>query len=197
MPFRRLALAGLMLALAAVLSGCGEDIRAERERENAGDVLRGDLTVAIRSAEQVLSSMGYQVDRKPTYKGPDQAGVEITGDHEQDVKVDEAGQAVAKNVLFGVLGAASVGTITTPSAGHVPVSKGEIIQVYLSRRWDGAYDKAQPDVTTAMVRGNTYTRDLKGKYYDKQDLDALRMDQLRDKIQASIVATYRAYHRKI
>ena len=166
------------LFLIAAFSGCsgmGTSMhRVGRMGQNKGYEIPADMPVVETSAMDVLKTRGYDVSVKA----------------DPDSGAENAGQVVIGQRITNY---ASVpgGTASGVSA---PAQMGtrDLVDVYLSKKWQMGDDRAAINVTLVNIVGGSYLRKSAGGVEVETELSQASIEELRDQIERSVSDSRRA-----
>jgi hypothetical protein len=140
-----------LLLLAGLISGCsGLDTsmtRMDRMHHNQGFQITADLSVVQRASMAVLTARGYQVSVKadPDH-GAEEAGQIVIG--ERETTLDATGSAADGNA----------DAATSAWAAGQKTDIKDLVNVYLSEKWQLDSDRGAPNMTLVNIVGGVYTQ---------------------------------------
>jgi hypothetical protein len=177
MPAQRHILTPLLLiaAFGAGCSGMGTSMsRVGRMGQNKGYEIPADLPVVETSAMDVLKTRGYDVSVKADPdSGAENAGQVVIGQRITNYNSVPGGTA------SGVSAPAQMGT-------------RDLVDVYLSKKWQMGDDRAAINVTLVNIVGGSYLRKSAGGVEVETELSKASIEELRDQIERSVSDSRRA-----
>jgi hypothetical protein len=164
------ALPLLFASLVAGCSGVGTSMtRVGRMGQNQGFEIPAPEQTVQQAAADVLNGHGYNVTVKPDPEnGAEGAGLIVIGQKETSYT-----------------GAAVEGASTGPSP---QMNTRDLVDVYLSKKWQMGSDVAKPGVTLVQVVGGSYLRKDAGSNEVETPMDGPAADLLRDEIERRVTA---------
>ena len=161
----------LLAALCAGCSGMGTSLsRVGRMNQNKGYEVPADLPVVQKSSTQVLAARGYEVSVKPDPESSAEgAGQIVIGQRVTNYA------AVPGGTASGVSAPAQMGT-------------RDLVDIYLSKKWQMGDDRAAINVTLVNIVGGSYLKKAAGAEVETP-LSPAFIEQLRDEIERSVSAS--------
>jgi hypothetical protein len=161
-----------LLLIAAFSAGCsGMDTsmsRVGRMGQNKGYEIPADMPVVETSSMSVLKARGYDVSVKPDPdSGAENAGQVVIGQRITNYA------AVPGGTAEGVSAPAQMGT-------------RDLVNVYLSKKWQLGNDRAAINVTLVNIVGGNYLRKSAGGTEVETELSKAFIEELRDEIERSV-----------
>ncbi|HXC64312.1 MAG TPA: hypothetical protein VNZ67_08135 [bacterium] len=159
----------LIAAFGAGCSGMGTSMsRVGRMGQNKGYEIPADMPVVQSSAMAVLKTRGYEVSVKPDPdSGAENAGQVVIGQRITNYA------AVPGGTASGVSAPAQMGT-------------RDLVNVYLSKKWQMGNDRAAINVTLVNIVGGSYLRKSAGGTEVETELTSAAIEELRDQIERSV-----------
>ncbi|HTB34259.1 MAG TPA: hypothetical protein VNZ54_08515 [bacterium] len=165
----------LVAAFGAGCSGMGTSMsRVGRMGRNKGYEIPADLPVVETSAMAVLKTRGYDVSVKADPdSGAENAGQVVIGQRITNYA------AVPGGTAEGVSAPAQMGT-------------RDLVDVYLSKKWEMGDDRAAINVTLVNIVGGSYLRKSAGGVEVETELTKDSIEELRGEIERSVSDSRRA-----
>jgi hypothetical protein len=165
----------LIAAFGAGCSGMGTSMsRVGRMSQNKGYEIPADLPVVETASMAVLKARGYDVSVKPDPdSGAENAGQVVIGQRITNYASVPGGTAE------GVSAPAQMGT-------------RDLVNVYLSKKWQMGDDRAAINVTLVNIVGGSYLRKSASGTEVETELTKESVEQLRDEIERSVSDSRRA-----
>ena len=171
MPASRLPIIPLLLvaSFGAGCSGMNTSLsRVSRMGQNKGYEIPADMPIVETSTMAVLKTRGYDVSVKADPdSGAENAGQLVIGQRITNYTSVPGGTAQ------GVSAPAELGT-------------RELVDVYLSKKWQISDDRAAINVTLINIVGGSYLRKSAGGAEVETELTKAAIEELRDQIERSV-----------
>ena len=162
--------AAVLLALplfTGACSGLGTSFsKMGRLRQNKGYEVAADLPIVLKAAVGVLQAHGYQVSQKADpSNGAESAGLIVIG--ERLIKYDAAPDPAR-------------------AGAALPLQTRDLVDVYLSKKWQFSSSDAAPNITLVEIVGGSYLRKSPAGTEEERPLTPAFVAELRGEIEHAV-----------